>query len=167
DAAHHALDALGIDGALAERDLHRAHQLVAVERHAPTAPLDHGQLAELHPLEGGKAAAAIGTDAAAPDGGVILARPRVLHLRVGAATIGAPHGQPPFPVPPSRRRLAIDRKTPAQLHGTLLHVCLDGAVAVVAILGKPIEYLGDHVADGLELGDAEAARSACRRAQAN
>ena len=44
--------------------------------------------------------------------------------------------------------------------------CLDGGIALVAIGGKPVEHLGDHVADGLELGDAEAARGAGRRARA-
>ena len=44
-------------------------QLVAVERHAPAGALDHGQLAQLHPLEGGEAAAAIRADAAAADRG--------------------------------------------------------------------------------------------------
>ena len=35
DAVDHALDALGCDGALAQRDLDRAHELVAIERRAP------------------------------------------------------------------------------------------------------------------------------------
>src|SRR5680860_553697 len=105
DAADHALDPLRIHGPLAQRDLHGAHQLVAVERSAATAALDHRQLAQLHPFECGEAAAAIGTDAAAPDRGVILARARILHLRVAAAAIGAPHGPPPSPCSPSGRRL--------------------------------------------------------------
>src|SRR5215475_8095435 len=33
DGGYHLLDPLRIDGALAQGDLHRAHQLVAVERH--------------------------------------------------------------------------------------------------------------------------------------
>ena len=67
DAVDHALDPLGRDGALAQRDFDRAQQLVAVERRAPAVLLDHHQLAQLHALEGGEAAAAIGTDAPPPD----------------------------------------------------------------------------------------------------
>ena len=55
DAVDHALDPLRVDRALAQRDRDRAHQLVAVERHAPAGALDHRQLAQLHPLEGGEA----------------------------------------------------------------------------------------------------------------
>src|SRR5262249_7559729 len=45
------LDALRLDRALAQRDLHRAQELVAVERHAPAVAFDHHQLAQLYPLE--------------------------------------------------------------------------------------------------------------------
>ena len=83
DAVDHALDPLGLDRALAQRDLDRAHQLVAVERHRAGRSLDHGQLAQLHPLEGREAAAAVRADAAAADRGAVLGRPRVLHLGVG------------------------------------------------------------------------------------
>ncbi len=91
DLGHHLLDALGLDRALAQRDLHRAHQLVAVERHAAAVALDHGQLAQLHALEGGEAEIAGQADAAAADHRQILGRPRVLHLRVEASATRATH----------------------------------------------------------------------------
>src|SRR6186713_2007616 len=70
DAVHHPLDSFRVDSALAQRHLDGAHQLVAVEGHAPAAPLGDHQLAELDPLEGGETAAAIGTDPPPSDGGV-------------------------------------------------------------------------------------------------
>ena len=85
DAIDHALDALRIDRALAQGDLQRAHQLVAIEGHAAARFLDHDQLAQLHALESGETPAAIGTDAAAADRGRILGRTRVLHLGVVAS----------------------------------------------------------------------------------
>jgi hypothetical protein len=63
-------------------------QLVAVERRAAAVLLHHRQFAQLHALEGGEAAAAIGTNAAAADRRGILGRPRVLHLRIETAAIG-------------------------------------------------------------------------------
>ena len=92
DAVDHALDPLGRDVALAQRDLDRALQLVAIERRAAAVALDHRQFAQLHALEGGEAPAAIRADAAAADRGVVLGRPRILHLRVEAAAIGTAHG---------------------------------------------------------------------------
>ena len=89
----HPLDPLRIDGPLAERHLDGAHELVAVEGHAPARSLQHGQLAELHPLEGGEAAAAFDADAPPPDGRVVFRRPRILHLRVGGSAIGTAHGR--------------------------------------------------------------------------
>ena len=60
DAVDHALDALGLDRPLAQRERDRARELVAVERHALAVLLHHGELAQLHPLEGGEARAAGG-----------------------------------------------------------------------------------------------------------
>src|SRR6202022_3356330 len=91
DPVHHALDPLGVDGALAERHLDRAHQLVAVEGHPPPTPLGDHQLAQLDALERGEAAAAIGADAPAANGGVVLRRTRVLHLGIDVAAIGTAH----------------------------------------------------------------------------
>src|SRR5260370_21255708 len=46
DLGHDLVDALGLDRALPQRDLHRAHQLVAVKRHPAAVALDHYQLAQ-------------------------------------------------------------------------------------------------------------------------
>src|SRR5262249_6498243 len=95
DLGYRLLDALGLDWALAQRDLHRAQELVAVERYAAAVALDHHQLAQLHALERRKAEIAGDADAAAPDDGGILRRPRILHLRIEAAAIGTAHGEAP------------------------------------------------------------------------
>src|ERR1700748_1246847 len=43
DAVHHALQPLAVDRSFAQRDLHRAHQLLALERLALAVALDHDQ----------------------------------------------------------------------------------------------------------------------------
>ena len=91
DAGHHALDPLGLDRALAQRNLDRAHELVAVKGNPPAGFLDHHEFAQLHALEGGEAAGAIGAIAPAADGGAIFAgalnpSPGFLHCcRMGSA----------------------------------------------------------------------------------
>src|SRR5271165_5128376 len=50
-----ALDAFGLDRTLAQSDVDRAGELVAVERLALPMFLDDRQFAQLHPFEGGKA----------------------------------------------------------------------------------------------------------------
>src|SRR5437762_2497866 len=82
DAGHRALDPLGVDIAFARRDLDGAHQLVAVEGHLAAGLLQHDKVAQLHPLEGGEAAAADRADTPAADGRAVLGRPRILHLGV-------------------------------------------------------------------------------------
>ena len=62
------------DGALSQRVMDRALQLLAVERLAPAGLLDHGQLAQLHALERREAPAAGRTQAPAPDGRVVVAK---------------------------------------------------------------------------------------------
>src|SRR5262249_6916780 len=94
DLGDHLLDALGIDRALAQRYLDRAHQLVAVERHAAAVTLDHGQLAQLDPFEGGKAEIARETHAAPANNGRVFRRPRILHLGVEASATRATHRSP-------------------------------------------------------------------------
>jgi hypothetical protein len=91
DAVDHALDPLGIDSAFAQRNLHRSLQLVAIERHAPAGALDDHDLAQLHALERGEAAAAIRTDAPAPNGRRIIGGSGILDLGIEAAAIGATH----------------------------------------------------------------------------
>src|SRR5512147_1963406 len=60
---------------------------------------------------------------------------------------------------------AIDRITLAELDRPLLDARLDPIVAGIAIGRETVEHLDDHAADLLELGDAEAARGAGRRAE--
>ena len=94
DLRHHLLDPLRLDRALAQRNRQRAHQLVAIERHAPAVALDHHKLAQLHALEGGEAEIAGQADAAAADRGRILGRPRVLHLGIEGAAARTAHASP-------------------------------------------------------------------------
>ena len=54
--------------------------------------LHHGQLAQLHALDGGEALAAIAAEAAAADRAVVLGRAAVLHLGVVVAAERAAHG---------------------------------------------------------------------------
>src|SRR4030095_3003169 len=104
---------------------------VGGEGHAAPFPLDTRQLAELHPLESGEAAAAIGADAAAPDRRMIFARTRILHLRVRAAAIRASHGRDP-PLLSPHAELSIDRIALAEFDGTLLHARFHGGLSFIA-----------------------------------
>src|SRR3954449_4219253 len=94
DRRHHLLDPLRIDRPLAQGDLQRAHQLVAVERHAAAVALDDREFAQLHPLEGGEAEIAGHADATTTDYRGILGRARVLHLRIETVAARAAHDQP-------------------------------------------------------------------------
>src|SRR5215475_2499148 len=69
DLRHRLLDPLLLDRTLAQRDLHRAQELVAVERHTPAVALDHGQLAQLHALKRGEAEIAGEANTPAADDG--------------------------------------------------------------------------------------------------
>src|SRR5665647_3828457 len=91
DGGDHLLDPLRIDRALAQADLQRAHQLVAVERHPAAVALDHGEFAQLHPLEGGEAEIAGDANPPPPDHGGILGRTRVLYLGIETVAAGATH----------------------------------------------------------------------------
>src|SRR5579872_1453298 len=97
DLGHELVDALGLDRPLAQRDLHRAQQLVAVERHPAAVALDDHQLAQLHALEGGEAEIARQADAAAADDRGVLGRPGILHLGVEAVAVRAAHVRAPSP----------------------------------------------------------------------
>src|SRR5690606_28978321 len=88
---HHTLDRVRLDRTLAQSYLDGAEELAAVERLAPARALDHDELAQLHPLEGGEPAAAVLAGAAAADRGALLGRPAVLHLGILAVAIGAAH----------------------------------------------------------------------------
>src|SRR4029077_988827 len=91
DAVDHPLNPVGIDGALAQRHLHRAHELVAIEWYPPAAPLGDHQLTQLDALEGGETATAVGADPPPANGRVVLRRTRILHLSVDVAAVGAAH----------------------------------------------------------------------------
>src|SRR5262249_18608816 len=95
-AAHDAVDdtfePLVLHRALAGGDLDRPGELLAVERLLfGTRFLDHHQLAQLHPLEGGKARTAIGAKAAPANRGIVLGRARILHLGIVMAAERAAH----------------------------------------------------------------------------
>src|SRR5918996_588787 len=91
DTVDEALDPLLLDAALAGGDHDRALQLVAVERHAAAVALDHDQLAQLDPLEGGEPRAAGIALPAPPHRAAILYRARVLDLIVIRATERTAH----------------------------------------------------------------------------
>ena len=93
DAGDHAVHPLGLDRALAQRMRDRAFQLVALEGLAAVVLLDDDQLAQLHALEGGEAAAAGRAMAAAADGRIVLAGTAVLHLAVVMSAERAAHGR--------------------------------------------------------------------------
>src|SRR5262245_21412963 len=101
DRRYHALDPVGIDRSRAQRDLDRAHQLVAIEGNATPRSLDHLQLAQLHPFESGETAAAFRAVATAPNGRAVLGGTAVLHLGVIVVAIGTAHH---FPQGSSRGR---------------------------------------------------------------
>src|SRR3546814_15908784 len=85
-----------VDRTLRQRQRHGAQQLVAVEGLALAGRLHDGQLAELHPLEGGETRAAVRALTAPADGGVVLRRPRILNLRVLVTAKRTAH-EPPSP----------------------------------------------------------------------
>ena len=97
-----ALDLLLADAALAGRDADRAGELVAVERRAPAVLLDHQQVAQLHPLEGGEARAAARALPAATDRRGLVHGPRILHLGVFRAAEWAAHATLRRPARPGR-----------------------------------------------------------------
>src|SRR6185437_5368449 len=88
------LDALPLDRPLAQRDIDRARQLVAVEGLALAALLDDRQLAQLHPLEGREAGGAVRAEAAPADRGAIVGRPRILHLGIVEPAKRTAHSPP-------------------------------------------------------------------------
>src|ERR1051326_6385395 len=96
DFGHDLVDAFGLDRAFAQRDLHRAQELVAVERHAPAVALDDDQLAQLHTLESGEAEIAGEANAAAADDRRVFSRSRILDLGIEASATRTTHALPPF-----------------------------------------------------------------------
>src|SRR5690348_18379520 len=82
DPGDHPVDLVGGNVALARRVTDRARELVALERLALAGLLDHGEVAQLDPLECREARAACFALAPAADGGAVLAWPAVLYLAV-------------------------------------------------------------------------------------
>jgi hypothetical protein len=109
DARYHLVDPLRLDRALLERDAHRALKLVAIEVLALAVRLDDDEVAQLHPLVGGEAAAAGRAEAPPPDRDVILRGPRVLHLGVDISAKRAAHRPPPSLVPSPRTTRHLPR----------------------------------------------------------
>src|SRR3546814_4597995 len=61
----------------------------------------------------------------------------------------------------------IDGEAFAQSADAAPDIRLDVGVAVLTLVAQRLEHVGDHVADFLELGDAEAARRAGGRSDAD
>src|SRR5579871_2178177 len=137
-----------------------ALELLAFERFSAVVLLYDDQLAQLHPLKGGEASAALRTVAPAPDGRIVLARTAVLHLGVVMSAEWATHGKP-------LSRLLVDGKTLAQHCDAFGDVFLDGRVARFAVPRDRFDDLDDQLSNLDELCRAEATRRACRRAKAN
>src|SRR5256886_17527367 len=91
DGRDHLLDSLRIDRALAQGDLHRAHQLVTIERYPAAVALDHREFAQQHPLKGGEAEIAGDANPPPSDHCGILAWTRVLYLRIETVAAGTSH----------------------------------------------------------------------------
>src|SRR5688572_19042555 len=85
------LDPLRRNRPLAAGDRDRTLELAAVERLAPVLRLDDGELAQLHPLEGGEARPAILALPPPPDRRAVLGGTAVLHLAVLMAAERAAH----------------------------------------------------------------------------
>src|SRR5690606_16210225 len=91
DAGDRPLDALGIDVALAKRDIEGTRQLVAVEGYITAGFLHDHEITKLDALERGEASAAIGADAPPANGRAIFRGPGILHLRIFGLAIGTAH----------------------------------------------------------------------------
>src|SRR5262249_9007618 len=154
DLGDHLIDALGLDRPLAQCDLHRAQELVAIERHPPPVALDDDELAQLHTLERGEAEIAGETNAAAADDRGILRRSRVLDLSIKTSAARAAHRAP---------LLLVDRESAHQALDLIAHAGLDHSIFFRALLRKRIEDFGNHRAHLAEFGDTEAACGAGRR----
>src|SRR5258707_11531008 len=171
-----ALDAVGLDRALAQRDVDRAGQLVAVERLALRVLLDDRQLTQLHSLEGREAGAATDAEPPAPDRAAILGRPRILDLGVirGAERTAhflllIPRAALPRTVVSSsvrgRSHGPVNRKSGAQRRDGAAHALLDRGIAA-GVVRQAAQHVADPEPDLTELGDAKPARRRRGRAEA-
>src|SRR5438477_427615 len=125
---------LRFDRPLAQGDLHRAHQLVAIERHPAAVALDHRELAQLHPLERGEAEIAGDTYPPPPDNRGILGRTGVLYLGIETVAAWAAHAATPS---------LIDWKTIGERPDPFLDRSFDHRRRAVFRLRDGAEHFGD------------------------
>src|SRR5690349_9345444 len=97
DAVHHALQTVPVHGTLAQRDLHGAQQLLAVERLARAVALHHVQLPQLHAFEGCEARTTVGALPPPANGGIVVRRSRVFDLSILVSAKRTAHSHPPKP----------------------------------------------------------------------
>src|SRR5262245_6363444 len=162
DAVDHALQPVLVDWPLAQRDLHRTQQLLAIERLALAVALHNDQLAQLDTFEGGEARAAVGALPPPADGGVIVRRSGVFDLGILVSAKRTAHSRPPK----ASSSAPVDREPLAQGAHFLAHLVFN--LAVVSTIGRePIEHAHDHLPDRLELLRPEAATGRRRRAEAD
>src|SRR6185369_9814590 len=108
DARRERFDRVGRDRSLLARPRQAGHDLRTVERLPPAVLLDdHGQR-QLDALVGGEAMPAAVTVTAAPDGGAVLAEPRVHHPAVRGPAHRALHRA-------SAEPRAVDREAGAEV----------------------------------------------------
>src|SRR5207247_4798671 len=135
---------------------------------------EHWQLAELHPLEGREAGAAIGAEAAAPDRAAVVGRPRILDLGIIGAAERTAHLLLRRVAPVSLARAVasspawqrVNRETGAQRRDRAAHPRLGRGIAA-GISCQSLQHLADPHPDLTKFGASETARRRRRRAQAN
>src|SRR5262245_4114960 len=162
------LDEIGVDVALAHRNLDRTGKLVAVERHTPAIALDHHQPAQLDAFKSGETGAAGQAKPAATDRRGVLGRPRILDLRIEAAATRTAHPLPHrlWSRPRGRDVSGIVDWKPCDQPGNLLaRRPLGDSIGVGALVRKGIEHVRDQIADLAEFGEAEPAGGPGRRAE--
>src|SRR6266849_882082 len=169
-----AFDLFRLDRALAQGDVDRTGQLVALEGFALPVLLDHRQLAELHALEGGEPGGAVRTETPSADGRAIIGRSRVLDLGVLKAAKRTAHRLlSPDTHPLSVRSygsraspsISVDRKAGTQI----LHLATHARFRIMCFgaLRHRVENLDDERTHLAEFRLAEAARRRRRRAEAD
>src|SRR5438105_1113177 len=170
----HALDPLGLDRPLAQGDVDRAGELVALKGFALVVFFEHGQLEQLHPLKGREARRATAAEAATPDRTAVVGRPRILDLGVIGAAERTAHLFLRLFAPVSLSRAVasspawqrVNRETGAQRRDRAAHPRLDRGIAA-GVLRQAAQHLADPHPDLAEFGATETARRRGRRAQAN
>src|SRR4249919_1228429 len=103
-------------------------QLGPVERLTLAVLLDHGEIADVHALEGGESGAAAFALPPPPDRRAVFRRAAVLHLAVLMGTKWAAQGL-----------TFVDREAGAERANALTDCLLDRAIMVDAVLLQPVE----------------------------